>query len=47
MESISKDDIKKNLNNIIDKIISEISNLSEDKNDEEKVVDDNGEEYTF
>jgi hypothetical protein len=47
VESISKDDVKKNINNIIDKIISEISNLSEDKNDEEKVVDDNGEEYTF
>ena len=47
VESISKDDIKKNMNNIIDKIISEINNLSQDKNDEEKVVDDNGEEYTF
>ena len=47
VDCISKDEIKNNINNVIDKIINEINNLNEDKNNEEKVVDDNGEEYTF
>jgi hypothetical protein len=35
------------MNNIIDKIKKEINILYEDKNNEDKVADDNGEEYTF
>lgn len=57
---ISNEDLKKQINEIVDKINiilvqNDKNNLNEankninnkNKNDEEKVVDDDGEEYTF
>ena len=59
VNSISNEDLKKRINDIVDKIniillqnehknnINEANKNINNKNDEEKVVDDDGEEYTF